>query len=115
MNNKEREILKKVVDQGGLLPPVDVINIFAGHDRKPVDNLVVKGFLEEVPKEIKGIKLGTYTTENFYRATEKGLLVFSPWYTRAWGKIKDDLHTITVSVITATVTSLVVILLENIF
>jgi hypothetical protein len=114
MNNEERNILKMVVKQGGLLPPVDVINIFAKRDRRPVENLVVKGFLEEVPKEMNGVFSNSpKTTVVFYRATEKGLHVFSPLYIRMWYRIKGDIHTILVSVITTVITFVIIRLLEN--
>ena len=113
MTKNERKILKAVVDRGGLLSPADLINGIAQHDRKPVENLVVKGYLEEVPQDMKGIKLGSTYTLNFYRATEKGLLVFSPWYTRAWHVMRGDVRTVVISAITALVTSLIAIFIEK--
>lgn len=109
MTENEKRILKSVVDRGGLLSPADLINGIAQQDCKSVENLVVKGYLEEVPQDMKGIKLGTTYSLNFYRATEKGLLVFSPWYTKVWHGMKGDVRTIVISAITALVTSVIAI------
>lgn len=109
MTNNERKILKAVVDRGGLLSPDDLINGIAQQDRKSVENLVVRGYLEEVPQDMKGIKLGTTYSLNFYRATEKGLLVFSPWHMKMWHGMKGDVRTIVISAITALITSVIAI------
>ena len=113
MTENERRILKAVVDRGGLLSPADLINGIAQHDRKPVENLVVRGYIEEVPQDMKGIKLGTTHSLNFYRATEKGLLVFSPWYSRVWHGMKGNIRTIVISAITALITSSIAIFVEK--
>lgn len=113
MNNKEKQILKAVVDRGGLLSPADLINGIAQRDRKSVENLVVKGYLEEVAQDMKGVRLGTTYSLNFYRATEKGLLVFSPRYIRMWHGLKGDVRTIVIAAITALITSLIAIFVEK--
>ena len=113
MTKNEKIILKSVVDRGGLLSPTDLINGIAQRDRKSVENLVVKGYLEEVPQDIKGIKLGTTYSLNFYRATEKGLLVFSLWYARVWHGMKGDVRTIIIAAITALITSMIAIFVEK--
>jgi len=113
MTNNERNILKAVVDRGGLLSPADLINGIAQQDRKSVENLVVKGYLEEVPQDMKGIKLGTTYSLNFYRATEKGLMVFQPWYIRMWHGLKGDVRTIIIAAITALITSLIAIFIDK--
>lgn len=115
MTENERKILKAVVDRGGLLSPADLINGIAQRDRKSVENLVVRGYLEEVPQDRKGIKLGTTYSANFYRATEKGLLAFSPWYTRMWHGLKGDVRTIVIAAVTAFITSLIAIFIEKFF
>ena len=107
MTEDEKRILKVVVDRGGLLSPADLINGVAKQDRKPVENLVVRGYLEEVPQDMKGIKLGSTYSLNFYRATEKGLLVFAPWYQRMWHSLKGDIRTVVIAAITALITSVV--------
>lgn len=109
MTENEKRILKAVVDRGGLLSPADLINGIAQHDRKPVENLVVRGYIEEVPQDMKGIKLGTTYSLNFYRATEKGLLIFSPWYIKAWNMMKGDVRTVVIAAITALITSVIAI------
>jgi len=113
MTENEHKILKSVVDRGGLLSPADLINGIARRDRRSVENLVVCGYLEEVPQDMKGVKLGTTYLLNFYRSTEKGLLVFSPWYIKIWHGIKVDIRTIIIATITAIITSLVVIFIEK--
>lgn len=115
MTEYEKLILKAVVDRGGLLSPADLINGIARQDRRVVENLVVRGYIEEVPQDMKGVKLGSTYTLNFYRATEKGLLVFSPWYTRMWHGLKGDVRTIVIATITALVTSLIAIFVERFF
>ena len=110
MSNDEKDILKAVIGRGGLLSPADLINGIAKGNRKPIENLVVRGYLEEVPQAVKGIKLGTMYSLNFYRATEKGLLVFSPWYSKVWNLMKGDIRTIVISAITALITSMIAIL-----
>lgn len=115
MTENEYIILKSVVDRGGLLSPADLINGIAQQDRRSVENLVVRGYLEEVPQDLKGIKLGSTYSVNFYRATEKGLLVFSPWYIKIWHGMKGDVRTIVISAITALITSLIAIFVEKFF
>jgi len=115
MIESERKILKVVVDRGGLLSPADLINGIAQRDRKAVENLVVRGYIEEVPQDIKGIKLGSTYSVNFYRATEKGLLVFSPWYAKIWYGMRGDVRTIVISSITALITALIAIFIEKLF
>lgn len=113
MTENEKRILKVVVDRGGLLSPDDLINGIAQHDRRPVENLVVRGYLEEVPQDVKGIRLGSTYSLNFYRATEKGLLVFSPWYAKIWHGMKGDIRTVVVAAITALITSVIAIFVEK--
>ena len=92
MTENEHKILKLVVNQGGLLSPNELINIIAKQGRKSVENLVVRNYIEEVPQDVKGIKLGSTYSENFYRATEKGLLIFSPWYKECGVELKETLE-----------------------
>lgn len=113
MTENEKRILKAVVDRGGLLSPADLINGIAQRDRKSVENLVVRGYLEEVPQDVKGVRLGSTYSLNFYRATEKGLLVFSPWYAKVWHGMKGDVRTIVISAITALITALIAIFAEK--
>lgn len=115
MTENERKILKAVVDRGGLLSPADLINGIAQRDRKSVENLVVRGHLEEVPQDVKGVRLGSTYSLNFYRATERGLLVFSPWYMKMWHGMKGDIRTIVISAITALITSAIAIFVGKLF
>jgi len=113
MTKDEKRILRAVIDRGGLLSPADLINGIAQRDRRSVENLVVKGYIEEVPQDMHGMHGNTYTL-NFYRATEKGLLVFAPWYIKMWTGIKGDLRTVIISAITALITTLITIFLGRI-
>lgn len=112
MTKAERIILKAVVDRGGLLSPADLINGITQRDNRSVENLVAKRYLEEVPRQHRGLG-DAYYTINFYRATEKGLLVFSPWYTKIWHGMKGDVRTIVIAAITALITSVIAISVEK--
>ena len=114
MTANEKRILKAVVEhQKSPLSPADLINSIAKGDSRPVENLVSMGYLQEVPREHRDMQGGYYNV-NFYRATEKGLLVFSPWYNRLWFGVKGDIRTIVVAAITALITILIAIFLEKI-
>lgn len=112
MTENEKKILKTVVNRGGLLSPANLINGIARRDSRSVENLVAKKYLEEVPRQHCGLG-GAYYTINFYRATEKGLLVFSPWYAKIWQGIQEDIRTIIIAAITALVTSVIAIFIEK--
>ena len=113
MTKNEKRILKAVVEHhDGLLSPADLINGIAQRDNRSVENLVAKKYLEEVPRQHRGLG-DAYYTINFYRAAEKGLLIFLPWYTKIWHGMKGDVRTIIISVITALVTSLIAIFIEK--
>ena len=114
MTENERKILKAVVDRGGLLSPADLINGIAQRDNRSVENLVAKKYLEEVPRQHRGLG-DAYYTINFYRATEKGLLVFSPWHMKMWHGMKYDVRTIVISAITALITSVIAIFIGKLF
>ncbi|NOQ68041.1 hypothetical protein GQ568_01205 [Patescibacteria group bacterium] len=107
MEDKEKEILKKLVEHPkGSLSPCDMINAVAKRDKRSVHNLISTGYIEEVE---------TYKNDrvyNFYRATEKGLLFFDKWYKKIWFSIKGDIRNIIVSAITAVV---IYFLMETIF
>lgn len=73
MTKEEKIILKKAIkNKEGLLSPATMINGIAKRDQQSVENLVVKGYLEEVPRDKTGLQGNTYTVR-FYRVTEKGL------------------------------------------
>lgn len=89
MTIKEKDILKQLVESAdGVLLPADFINGIAKRDRRTVENLVSKGYVEEVPVDKEGLR-GTYKI-NFYRATEKGLMEFSHFLTKMWYKFKTQ-------------------------
>ena len=69
MTKYEYWILKAVVSRGGLFSPEALIDGIAQKDRRSVENLVVRGYIEEVSQDVKGIKLGSTYSVNFYRAT----------------------------------------------
>ncbi len=109
MKEEEKKVLEKAIKSNdGLLSPATMINSFSGGNRSVPENLVALGYLEIVPEEI-----GTGTTINFYRVTEKGFSVFYPIYKRLWYYFSGDLRTIIVSVITALITTIIITLIKN--
>ena len=99
MNKKEKEILKEVVYyHKGDLSPADMINGVAKHDNRSVQNLIVKGYIEEYHKYINNISY------NFYRSTEKGIVYFDKWYKKLFFNVKGDIRSIIVSFITTSIT-----------
>lgn len=115
MIKKEYEILKLIVNKGGLLSPVDVINVIAKRDRRSVENLVTKGYVKEVPQDIPGIKFGSTRSVNFYRMTEKGLMKFAPWHQKIWFWTKGDVRTVVISMVTALATTIITVFIERFF
>jgi hypothetical protein len=114
MNSKEKAILKKVVeDREGLLSPANYLNSIAGKDRQSAHRLIASGYVQEVPT--------TMPTGNgdrnhtFYRATEKGRIVFEPLPKRLWYAMKSDIRTIMIAAITAIVVTIVTIIITNLF
>jgi hypothetical protein len=103
MNNKERKILKNIVEQSEkLLSPAIVINSIAKKDEKSVHVLVRDGYLEKV----KTSRLGEFY--DFYTPTKKGELVFDKWYKRFWFNIRSDFKIIFISFITTIMTTVVI-------
>ena len=70
--------------------------------------MVVKGYLEEVPKEIPD-----GTTLNFYRISHKGLIIFKPWYEKLWFYFSGDIRTIIITIVTATITTIITTIIGN--
>ena len=96
MNEKQKRYLKKTVEaDSGLLSPSEFINNVCKRDKKNAHDLIVRGFIEEVPEIVADRKY------NFYRATEKGRSIFYPWYKKIWFYFKGDLRTIIVSLVTS--------------
>jgi hypothetical protein len=88
MNKEERLILKAAIDHHkGLLSPAELINSIANGNRKRVENLVIKGYLHEVPQSIADFPNGQKTL-HFYRVSEKGINYFASWYKRVWFDFK---------------------------
>ena len=115
MTKQEKIILRSAIDSNeGLLSPAILINSIAGRDRQSVENLVVQGYLEEVPRELSDNHHGYYT-ENFYRVTAKGLTLFAPGYTKLWLWIQHDIRTIVITVITATITTVITLSVQKLF
>ncbi len=114
MHKKEKVILKAVTKHNnGLLSPHELISVIAKGDKRAVENLVAMKYIEEVPRENRDSQ-GSYYTINFYRATEKGILKFHPWYKKVWYFLRGDVRTIIVSIITALITTAITIFLKNI-
>ncbi len=105
MDKIEKNILEQVKNHTrGLLSPADMINGIARKNTKAVERLIIYGYLEKVPEYKPGPNgMQKYL---FYRITEKGLNVFSPFYKKIWFMFKGDIRTIIVSVITAIITTL---------
>lgn len=91
MTKKEKDILIKAHKAAqNEFSPADLVNGIAGHDQKSVDNLVIKGYFEEIPRDGYSHLDGTPYTINFYRFTEKGLAYFF-WHKRIFYKIKTNI------------------------
>lgn len=87
-NNKAKEVLKKVRDNSkGLLSQSDLINCLPDRDTRLSHSLITSGFIEEVNRRIKAN--GQEAT--FYRLTQKGYLVFEPWWKRTWAFFTNDM------------------------
>lgn len=113
MTENEKKILKTVVEhREGLLSPAILINSIAQKDTRSVENLVATGYLEEVPSEHPGLNGGYYII-NFYRATEKALMRFAPWYKRLWFNVRGDIRIVLISTITALITTLITMLIDK--
>jgi len=90
MNKKEFSILKVVVEnKTSPLDPDDLVSIIAEGDKRAVENLIINGFIEEVPRDVAGPR-GVRRVVNFYRATEKGLVRFKPFYERWYFSFKTQ-------------------------
>lgn len=112
MNKKEKNILQKLVEhKEGILSPADFVNGVAQRDRRAVDNLIARGYVEEVPQDMNG-GIGTYSI-NFYRATEKGIMQFAPWHEKGWYNFKEQtplwvgIFSIVLGILTITISSIV--------
>lgn len=104
MNKEEKEVLKKVRDDsGGLLSQSDLINYLPNRDTRLSHSLITSGFIEEVNRKIKA----TQIEATFYRLTEKGRIIFEPFYKRLWFLIKGDIRIIIVAAITALIISII--------
>jgi len=102
MNKKEKEILEKVMkSEKGLLSPSE-IDYIANRDKKSVNILVTKGYIEEVKTNKNG------QIYNFCRVTEKGIVYFDKWYKKLFLNIKGDVRSIIVSFLTTFVTYILI-------
>lgn len=108
MNYSEKELLKTVVNfHSGLLSPAEMFNTVGQHqNEKEIHKLITEGFIEEVP-----------TTRNersyiFYRATQKGHMVFEPILKKGWIFLRDLKNLSTILSIIATILSIVSIIIS---
>ncbi|MDO8604438.1 MAG: hypothetical protein Q7K40_03515 [bacterium] len=109
MIKEEKEVLRIAIERKqGLYSPAEMINGIAGHNRKLVEDLVVKGYLEEVSQQIS-----TGAVYNFYRVSHKGLILFSSWYKKLWFSFRNDLRVIIVSIVASSITTIVAIMIEK--
>lgn len=114
MNKKEKEILRMAIERKqGLYSPSEMINGISHQDRSLIEDLVVKGYLEEVPQEVPGGPNHGSMTINFYRVSHKSLVSFDSWYKRLWFYFKGDLRIVIVSIITSAVVTILTILIEK--
>ena len=110
MTNEEREILRKILDYpSGLLSQSDFLNLLPNRNTRIMHSLITSGYIEEVTRRIKFQQFEA----TFYRITEKGRMVFAPFYRRYWFAIKGDVRTVIVSVITALLTTAITILITS--
>ena len=108
MQKQELELLKAIVNHpSGQLSEAEFINGLAKHNRRLVENLVVKQYVEEVPRTLVALNGGSYSV-NFYRATAKGIVEFASWYEKMWFYMKGDIRTAIFSIITALITTLII-------
>lgn len=113
MNSDEKRILKALVEHpGGELSPADFVNGIAKRNERAVQNLKSKGYVDTTPHQHRDL-LNNYYDVHFYHATHKGIMYFDPWYKKVLHAIKDDIRTVLVSLITATVTTIVTIVITN--
>ena len=106
LSDAEVSILKAVAKHHtGLLSPADLINGIAGRDEKSVNNLVAKGYLEEVSRDNPGFGAQPTYSINFFRITEKGLIQLAPRREKIWFSMKGDIRTVVVAAITSVVTT----------
>ncbi len=113
MSESEKAILKQAAEHpDGSLSEAVLINGIARQDRRSVENLIAKGYVEVEQRLHPGLGGSSYTI-NYYRVSEKGLTQFAPWYSRVWLNFKGDIRTITVSLITAVLTTIVMVFLSK--
>lgn len=104
MNNEERDVLKKVLDNpSGLLSQSDLLNLLPDRNTKISHSLITSGHIEEVVRRIKA----TQIEATFYRITEKGRAAFDPLYLKIWKFFRDTNNLSTVLSIIATILSIV--------
>lgn len=104
MNKKEKEALTSIHGvERGLLNQSDLLNCLPDRDTRLSHSLITSGYLEET----KRLEKASQIEITYYRLTEKGRMIFEPWYKRLWFFCKGDVRTIIVAAITALVVSLV--------
>jgi len=107
ITKKEKKILEELVKNSeGLLSPATFISSIAKHDKRAVENLVIMGYVEEVPQHKPGLTPGSTYVLNFYRATQKGIMLFAPLHKRAWFEFKNNvaLYIGIISIVCSTIT-----------
>ncbi len=111
MKKIEKDFLKKfLLRHEGLLSPVDLFNSVGEHkSEKLIHKLIATGFIEEVPHRVYE---RDYT---FYRLTEKAHSIFYPFHQKIYFLIKGDIRTVIVSSIVAIATTLIALVLNNLF
>jgi len=104
MKKEEKEALKNINNVNrGLLNQSDLLNCLPNRDTKLSHSLITSGYLEET----KRLEKASQIEITYYRLTEKGRLVFEPFYKQWWFYFKGDIRTVMVAVITTIVVSLI--------
>jgi len=93
MQKEEKDFLKKIIEhkgagrlERGTISPANLFNGLGKHSMdKLIHKLISLGYVEEVPTRVDDHTL------NFYRPSEKGYNVFSPWYKKLGYFLTNDL------------------------
>jgi len=112
----KKELLKKVIGiDGGGLTRTDLIDRAKNDDEiKLIQKLISEGYLENYTVQ-KRVGKDTWAGVEFIRASKKGHELLEPLCKKIFLFIKDDIRTVLVSAITASVTTLIAIWIQNVY
>lgn len=91
MTKEEKRILFEMNENKARSPfsPADLINGIAKGDQGIIENLVVKGYIQEIPTDM-GFRGLPYSIK-FYRLSEKGLALKYNFFSRIWFNVKSEI------------------------